>query len=1157
MARLARIRGFLPYMTILFLNAFVDLGHKIIIQNTIFKTYDGQEQVVLTAIVNALILLPFIMLFSPAGFLSDKYPKPRVIRWTAFASIIATLLITLFYYLGWFWGAFAMTLALAIQSAFYSPAKYGYIRELVGAENLAAANGMVQATTITSILMGTFVFSGAFEALLPNTLDLGGTNNIISMIAPIGWALVALASLQWLISFRLVLTNRTQKDRQFDMHRYVRLNYLKSNLALLRERSPIILSILGLATFWGISQVMLAAFPAFAKARLDITNTVVIQGILACAGVGIMLGSLVAARASKNYIETGLIPIGAVLISVVIAVLPTLDSTLTMALAFLTVGFGGGLFIIPLSSLVQFHARASQLGTVLAGNNWVQNVTMLSFLCLTASFAIAGIDSVGLFYILTIVAILGTGFTVRKLPQSLARIIAAVVLKRRYKIQVLGFENLPQAGPLLLLGNHISWIDWALVQIACPRPLRFVMLRRIYDIWYLKPFLKMFRVVPIASGKSRESLDSINELLKNGEAVCLFPEGAISRNGQLGKFHTGFERTIRGVEGGVIVPFYLRGLWGSKFSYADDHLRDSRSPSIKRDLIVAFGKPLPIETDADHLKQKVFELSITAWEAYTKRLDPLPLAWLRTVKRDLGDVCTVDASGTKLTRRRFAAATLAFGGAMNLDRDTQNVGLLLPAANAAAIANMAIMLKGRSAVNLNFSAPAASVQAAIKRAEIKQVFTSRQFETRLEAKGINMLELLEGAEVTYMEDIKEALPQWKLLLCLAQVSLLPARLLYFIHGIRVGLEDPAAILFSSGSEGQPKGVVLSHRNIQSNCKQISDVLNTRVDDVVAASLPPFHAFGLTVTLIMPLIEGIPIVCHPDPTDVLGIARAVARYRATILFGTATFLSLYARNRRIDPILLESLRIVVAGAEKLPEQVRRDFQLKFNKHILEGYGATETTPVASVNVPDAVDIQDWKIQVGQREGSVGMPLPGTSFKIIDPNTREELPLGEDGMICISGNQVMLGYLEDEEKTEEVIFEDDGMRWYITGDKGHLTTEGFLVIVDRYSRFAKIGGEMVSLGSVEEQARLVLPAESDEDLAAAAIPDSRKGEKIVMLVTSDELVDDLRKDMIEAGVSPLLIPGQVLKVDEIPKLGSGKTDFSALNALTKETVAANES
>jgi len=1154
MPQLRRVEGFPPYIAVVFLNAFVDLGHKIVIQNTIFKVYDGQEQIVLTAIVNGLILLPFILLFSAAGFLSDKYAKPRVIRYSALAAVGITLLITACYYLGWFWGAFALTLVLAVQSAIYSPAKYGYIREMVGRKNLVGANGAVQATTIVAILMGTFAFSGLFEFLFP-AAGVASTDETLTLIAPIGWALVALAGLEWTLSLRLKSSRAQCGEQRFDMNDYLRLNYLKRNLATVREKRTIWRSIIGLTTFWAISQVMLAAFPAFAKESLQVTNTVVIQGILACAGIGIAIGSLIAGRASRNYIEMGLIPVGALGVSIVIALIPGLGSPLAMGLAFLSVGVAGGLFIIPLNALIQFHAQDEKLGTVLAGNNWIQNVGMISFLALTVAFALAGIDSVGLLYILTAVAVVGTGYTVRTLPQSLARLIAAGILKRRYRVEVVGFDNLPQSGPCLLLGNHISWIDWALVQIACPRPVRFVMLRRIYETWYLKPFFRLFGVVPISAGRSKASLDTVNELLKKGEVVCLFPEGAISRNGQLGKFHRGYEHGVQGVEGGVIVPFYLRGLWGSSFSRADEGLRDQRAPSLRRDLIVAFGKPLPLNTGADYLKQKVFDLSIAAWEAYTRTLGPLPLAWLRTVKRDPSDVCTVDASEVRLSRRRFAAATLTFAGAMKLDREAENVGLLLPSSNAAGIANMAVMLKGRAAVNLNFTAAPASVRAGIAEAGIKQVFASRQFETRLKARGIEFDQLLgDDVEVVYMEDIRRRIPRWKLVVRLLEVSLLPARWLYRLHGGRVSLEDPAAILFSSGSEGRPKGVVLSHRNIQSNCKQISDVLNTRVDDVIVASLPPFHAFGLTVTLIMPLIEGIPVCCHPDPTDVLGIARTVARYRATILFGTATFLNLYVRNRKVEPIMLESLRYVVAGAEKLPEKVRRDFQLKFNKQIFEGYGATETTPVASVNVPDALDTGDWRVQVGKREGSVGLPLPGTSFKIVDPGTREELPLGRDGMVLISGNQVMLGYLHDETRTKQVIFEQDGMRWYETGDKGHITPDGFLVIVDRYSRFAKIGGEMVSLGGVEELARSVLAGDSGEDLAAAAVPDAKKGEKVVLLVTSEALESTLRDKMMAAGVSALMVPSQVIKVDEIPKLGSGKTDFSALNSLATRAVAA---
>ena len=237
---------------------------------------------------------------------------------------------------------------------------------------------------------------------------------------------------------------------------YVKLQYLRRNLRVLGQSSTIWLSIIGLATFWAISQVMLAAFPAFAKGALGITNTIVIQGILACTGIGIVVGSLIAGKASKNYIETGLIPIGALGIALGIAILPGLGSAISMGVAFTLVGIMGGMFIVPLNSLIQFHAKEGQLGTILAGNNWIQNVAMLGALSLTVAFALLGIDSVGLFYILTAVAVVGTGYTVYKLPLSLVRIIVTAIFKRRYRIEVMGFENIPQAGATLMLGNHIS-----------------------------------------------------------------------------------------------------------------------------------------------------------------------------------------------------------------------------------------------------------------------------------------------------------------------------------------------------------------------------------------------------------------------------------------------------------------------------------------------------------------------------------------------------------------------------------------------------------------------------------------------------------------------------------------------------------------------------
>ena len=371
------------------------------------------------------------------------------------------------------------------------------------------------------------------------------------------------------------------------------------------------------------------------------------------------------------------------------------------------------------------------------------------------------------------------------------------------------------------------------------------------------------------------------------------------------------------------------------------------------------------------------------------------------------------------------------------------------------------------------------------------------------------------------------------------MRILPAALLRQLFVSKTSLQQPAAILFSSGSEGDPKGVLLSHQNIMGNIKQVSDVLDTRQDDRVMATLPLFHAFGLTVTGLMPLIEGIPAICHPDPTDVLNIAKGIAKHKATIFCGTSTFLRLFNRNNKIHPLMLDSLRIVVAGAEKLNSEVRDAFQLKFNKTIYEGYGTTETTPVASVNIPDRIDSTDWRVQKGSQSGTVGLPLPGSSFRIVDPQTFETLPCGEDGLILIGGTQVMLGYLNDLDKTNEAVLQLDGQRWYSSGDKGHLDADGFLTIVDRYSRFAKIGGEMISLGAIETEISSNL--DEEVEILATTIPDSKKGEKVVLLFNDGISEEALKSHIQQTELNPLMRPAALVAVNEIPKLGSGKSDF----------------
>ena len=1150
MQALLRSAGAWPYLMAIFLNAFVDLGHKIVIQNTIFKSYDGTQQVVLTALVNGLILLPFILLFSPAGHLSDRIPRVSVLRVSAWAAVAVSLGITAAYYQGWFWLAFAMTLLLAIQSAFYSPAKYGLVKGLFGKPRLAEANGLVQAVTIAAILAGTVAFTALFEYWVP--AGGGSPAELLRHIAPLGWLLVLNSVLQVVALYRLPLDPPRPAPTPLTWARYRSGTALRENLRLIAQQPVLRLSIIGLATFWSVGQVLLAAFPSYAKDALSIDNTLVLQAILAASGIGIALGSLLASSLSRNRIETGLIPVGAVGVAIGLWCLPLFTTPTSQALNFVFIGIMGGLFIVPLNALIQFHAADHQLGTVMAANNWIQNLAMLGFLALTALFALAGVDSHYLLLLIASVAMAGGAYTILKLPQSLVRFVLGFLLTRRYRVEVHGLENLPAQGGVLLLGNHISWIDWAMVQIASPRPVRFVMLRSIYQRWYLRWFFKALGCIPIERGEQADiALAKVANMLNAGEVVCLFPEGAISYNGQLGELRRGYQRACQQADPSVcIVPFYLRGLWGSQFSRSSSKLKELRNAPLHRSVVVAFGKPLPKDTSADVLKRRIFEQATHSWLHAMDTLPSLPCAWIKSVKRRPGAPAVADTLGSALSAGQALTGSLLI--AKRLMRHSAQepvVGVLLPTSSAGVLANMATLLAGKTLVNLNYTASQEALAFALQQAEVRTLLTSRRFVTRLEQRGLDVTPLLASLRILYLEDLQASMTRRERLMTWLAVRCLPGWLLQTLFCRAQDARATAAILFSSGSEGMPKGVMLSHRNLMANIKQTSDVLNTQHDDVVMASLPTFHAFGFTVTQLLPLVEGLPLVCHADPTDVSGVAKAVSQHQATIMFGTSSLLRLFNRHPKVQAEQLHSLRIVVAGAEKLDERVREGFMARFGKPIYEGYGATETAPVVSVNLPDTLGSRSQPLQKGHQPGTVGMPLPGTSVKVVDPESLDELPTGQAGMVIVSGPQVMQGYLHDPERTASALKMLDGQRWYVTGDKGYMDEDGFLTLIDRYTRFAKIAGEMVSLTAVENAVRAALE-EADTPLMAVSLPDARKGERLVLLSETPLDRQATVSAMRSQGTPNLMIPDHWLMTAALPRLGSGKADFASAKRLAKE-------
>jgi len=566
---------------------------------------------------------------------------------------------------------------------------------------------------------------------------------------------------------------------------------------------------------------------------------------------------------------------------------------------------------------------------------------------------------------------------------------------------------------------------------------------------------------------------------------------------------------------------------------------------IPRDLQFSLRRYYDREGTVEFALQR---LSVHAWERYVDKLPSIVESWLDQAKALKNRLAVADSTGAKLSHHRLITAVMTMRSHFftRLSED-QRIGVCLPASVGAITTLLTMLCLGKALVNLNYTAGEAAVKAAIKEAGLKRVITSRRFLENLEKKGFPLSGVFEGLEVIYLEDVKKGISQKELFKNYVLVKCLPVAVLKAILVNPIGGNQVATILFSSGSEGKPKGVELTHRNIVGNARQSADAMEAKTNDVLLGILPIFHAMGLTATTLLPVIEGITVVCHPDPTDTATIGELAKQYKATILVGTSTFFRLYARARNISPEMFDSLRLVVAGAERLSPEVRTLFEEKFKKTIFEGYGTTELSPVANVNRPDTVS------EIRHHIGTVGRPISGCMVRILDPETGDDLPTGEAGMIAIGGVNVMKGYLNDPHKTNEVLIYQHGIRWYRTGDKGRLDKHGFLTILDRYSRFAKLGGEMVSLGAVENQVNLIVNHD-DVEILAVAVPDPKKGEVVILLHAGPLKSAEISESIQKSAMPNLMKPAKYFPVDAIPKLGSGKTDFAAAKALALKLLTA---
>lgn len=713
-----------------------------------------------------------------------------------------------------------------------------------------------------------------------------------------------------------------------------------------------------------------------------------------------------------------------------------------------------------------------------------------------------------------------------------------------YRVRSRGAEHIPKSGGVLLIANHISYVDVVALQLACPRPIRFIGYRGLSEHAFFDFVFRTCGVIPISSASPTEGMRMAIKALQAGEVVLIFPEGSISRTGQLMAIRKGFEVLARRAQVPV-VPAFVDGLWGSVFSFAGNKYLWKSPRLMPTPVFVAFGRPLAWEeADCARARRALLDLGAEAFDERPFLRRHLGREAVRQLAKRPRHVELVDrtAGRREITAAQLLATAAALSRRLRTTVKEKRVGIVFPPGAGATIANLAVVCAGKIPVNLNFTAGRTSLEASFRTGEIATVLTADAVRTKLgdfpwppDTRDLK-------TEIAALGGKRAILP-W-----LVAAWVLPNQWIPTLLGLpRTGDREEAALLFTSGSAGEPKGVVLTHRNLLANCTQISSLSILPDNARMLGCLPIFHSFGFTATLWYPLLRGCRVVTVPSPLETRKIVEAIRDEAATALVGAPTFIRPFLK--KATSAELRSLELVVTGAEKLPSDLYDAFLRQFHLEIMQGYGLTETAPVSNVNQPDPPLVTDTaEHQPGKRTGSVGRLMPGMTARIIDQETGAEKSAAETGLLWLRGANVFTGYLHDAEKTATALR--DG--WFVTGDLARFDEDGFLYIEGRLSRFSKIGGEMVPHGTVEQKIVEAFGWDQSEGpvVAVSGIPDPAKGEALVLLTVREVTPEALREKLTAAGLPNLWVPKLVYRVETIPVLGTGKMDLKACRQLALE-------
>lgn len=1109
----------------------------------------GDERAI--AVGAVCLTFPFLLLTPMAGWLADRFPKRKVIVACKFAEIVLMVLATFAILHGNAVWLFALVSLMGAQSALFGPSKFGSIPEMLPTEYLSKGNGIMGMVSIVAVGLGTIAGFVLYDATRP-VLGAGDW----STVWPAALALIGVAAAGTLTSLPI------RSGPAADPHRRVAVNPLTDIVPALRMLSVdarLLRTALGIAFFYFLASLAQQNIDPFVAGELGLSKTDVglLLGLL-IAGVG--CGSVLAGYLSERKVELGIVPMGAIGIVgsslLVFMAGSMIDTTGAVkeqwaysgaCLGLFLLGSSAGLYNVPLEAYLQFRSPLKNRGTILAGSYFLSFFLVILSSGVFYSLTVwLGLAPSLVFLIAGAITIPVVWYLVKLMPDLTFRFLMWLWTHSIYRLKVHGLENIPDQGPALIVCNHVSFVDGVLLCVSTSRQVRFIVYADFTEMPILRWLAKIMRVIPIRANDGPKALvNSINtarDALKNGEVVCIFAEGALTRTGQIQPFQRGMMKILQGTDAPV-VPAYLRGLWGSIFSWRGGKFFWKWPRHWPYQVDLHFGTPIHHPEDAAAVRREVELLGAEAERMHAKELMIPARLFLRQCKSARGRVKVVDSTKQSLTGSRLLAGALALRRALRrevLGRDERRVGLLLPPSVGGCVANMALALDRRVAVNLNYTLSDDVLNVCVKKAGITHVLTSRKF---LEKRPYD----LQRAEWVFLDDLKEKVSAIDKLAAAIGAYVTPAFLLERQLGLhRVDPGEMLTIIFTSGSTGDPKGVVLSHANVSSNVEAVDQLLNLKESDALLGVLPLFHSFGYTACMWLPLCYAVKGVYHFNPLDAMVVGRLCQENRVTIMMSTPTFLKMYLR--RLQKEHFESVDLIVTGAEKLPMDLAQQFHEKFGVMPTEGYGTTELSPVAAVNIPDHRSQQVF--QQGTKLGTVGRPLPGVTAKIVHPETGEDLGLEREGLLLIKGPNVMQGYLDEPEKTAEVIQEG----WYRTGDFAKLDPDGFVTITGRQSRFSKIGGEMVPHIRIEQElVKICEVGGSDEGeitLAVTAVPDAARGEKLVVLYSRiPRSAEEIVKRLAEAGLPNLWLPSSdcFVQVEKIPILGTGKLDLKGVKEM----------